>query len=60
MAERAFMLDDNQLRDYLHIANIFTLSNIRIVLDKIERYKNPVPVDLINIKYIMPQTQSDY
>ena len=62
MAKAAFMPDDNQLRDYLETANAYTLSNIRIVLDKIECYKNPAPVDLssLSIEHIMPQTQSDY
>lgn len=62
MAKAAFMPDDNQLRDYLGTANAYTLSNIRIVLDKIECYKNPAPVDLstLSIEHIMPQTQSDY
>lgn len=62
MAKTAFMPDDNQLRDYLKTANAYTLSNIRIVLDKIECYENPAPVDLssLSIEHIMPQTQSDY
>lgn len=62
MAKAAFMPDDNQLRDYLETANAYTLSNIRIVLDKVECYKNPIPVDLssLSIEHIMPQTQSDY
>lgn len=62
MAKGAFMPDDKQLRDYLKTANAYTLSNIRIVLDKIECYKNPIPVDLssLNIEHIMPQTQSEY
>ena len=32
------------------------------MLDKIESYKNPVPVDLsaLNIEHVMPQTQNEY
>lgn len=62
MAKAAFMPDDSQLRSYLETANAYTLSNIRIVLDKIESHNNPVPVDLsaLSIEHIMPQTQSEY
>lgn len=58
----AFMPDDNQLYTYLQTANAYSLSNIRWVLDKIESYKNPAPVDLsaLNIEHVMPQTQNEY
>ena len=58
----AFMPDDNQIRTYLETANAYSLSNIRWVLDKIETYNNPVPVQLnaLSIEHIMPQTQNDY
>lgn len=61
-ANSKFMPDDTQLRSYLETANAYTLSNIRWVLDKIESYKNPVPVDLsvLNIEHVMPQTQNKY
>lgn len=62
MGKSAFMPDDIQIRSYLETANAYMLSNIRIVLDKIECYKNPAPVDLsaLSIEHIMPQTQSEY
>ena len=58
----AFMPDDNQIYTYLQTANAYSLSNIRWVLDKIESYKNPVPVDLsaLNIEHVMPQTSNEY
>ena len=61
-AKAAFMPDDVQLRTYLETANAYTLSNIRIVLDKIESHNNPAPVVLtaLNIEHIMPQTQNEY
>lgn len=61
-ANSKFMPDDIQIRSYLETANAYTLSNIRWVLDKIESYNNPAPVDLssLNIEHIMPQTPNDY
>lgn len=62
MGKSAFMPDDIQIRSYLETANAYMLSNIRVVLDKIECHKNPAPVDLsaLSIEHIMPQTQSEY
>lgn len=61
-AKSTFMPDDTQLRTFLETANAYSLSYIRWVLDKIEGYNNPAPVDLsaLNIEHIMPQTQNEY
>lgn len=62
MSKSAFMPDDKQLRSYLKNENAYVLQNIRLVLDKIESYNNPVKVDLtgLSIEHIMPQTQNAY
>lgn len=61
-AKSTFMPDDIQIKTYLETANAYSLSYIRWVLDKIEGYNNPAPVDLsaLNIEHIMPQTQNEY
>lgn len=61
-AKSTFMPDDTQIKTYLETANAYSLSYIRWVLDKIEGYNNPVPVDLsaLNIEHIMPQTENEY
>jgi len=61
-AKSTFMPDNAQIRTYLETANAYSLSNIRWVLDKIEGYNNPAPVDLslLSIEHIMPQTQNEY
>lgn len=61
-AKSTFMPDDSQIRTYLETANAYSLSYIRWILDKIEGYNNPAPVDLskLNIEHVMPQTQNEY
>lgn len=58
----ASMPDDYQIQTYLKTANAYSLSNIRWVLEKIELYKNPAPVNLnsLNVEHIMPQTANEY
>ena len=55
----ARMPDDEMMRNVLEYANVYNLRfTLRIILDKIETYKNPAPVDLskLSIEHLMPQS----
>lgn len=55
----ARMPDDNELRTYLETANVYNLRvHLRVILDKIETYNNPAPVNLkkLSVEHLMPQT----
>lgn len=52
------MPTDNELKEHLKTANVYTLSSItKFVLEKIENKDNPLPVDTskLNLEHIMPQ-----
>ena len=56
------MPEDTLIENHLRGCNAYKLPSIRIVLDKLENYKNTAPVNLddLSIEHIMPQTITDY
>ena len=53
------MPDDEQLRNFLEYANVYTLRlPLRVIFDKIETHNNPAPVNLkkLSVEHLMPQT----
>lgn len=57
---KMFMPTDKQLKTYLKENNAYSISHIRIVLEKIENSENLLPLEKLNIEHIMPQTTNDY
>lgn len=54
-----FVPDDKQLEDIITNANMYkTKFALRLILDKLEHYNNPAPVDLtmLSVEHLMPQT----
>ncbi len=54
----SYMPTDKQMMTLLENANVYKRPALRIVLDRIELYNNPAPVDLeeLSIEHLMPQT----
>ena len=54
----SYMPTDKQMMEMLLNANVYKRPALRIVLDRLELYDNPAPVDLSNlsIEHLMPQT----
>lgn len=55
----ARMPDDEMIRTVLMYENVYNLRvTLRVILDKIETFNNPAPVDLtkLNVEHLMPQT----
>ena len=55
----ARMPDDEMLRTVLMYENVYNLRvTLRVILDKIETFNNPAPVDLtkLSVEHLMPQT----
>ncbi len=57
----SFMPTDRQMMALLANANVYKRPALRIVLDRIELYQNPAPVDLdgLSIEHLMPQTPTE-
>ena len=54
----SYMPTDKQMMELLINANVYKRPALRIVLDRLELYNNPAPVDLsgLSIEHLMPQT----
>lgn len=57
----SFMPTDEQMYELLYNANVYKRPALRIVLDRLELYDNPAPVDLshLSIEHLMPQTPTE-
>ena len=57
----SYMPTDKQMMEMLLNANVYKRPALRIVLDRLELYDNPAPVDLSNlsIEHLMPQLKKD-
>lgn len=57
----SYMPTDKQMMELLLNANVYKRSALRIVLDRLELYNNPAPVNLNNlsIEHLMPQTPTE-
>ena len=57
----SYMPTDKQMMELLLNANVYKRPALRIVLDRLELYNNPAPVDLSNlsIEHLMPQTPTE-
>lgn len=58
MGNTMYMPDNDQLKELVYNANMYSLRVTRIVFDRIEHFDNPAPVDLsaLSIEHLMPQT----
>lgn len=57
----SYMPTDKQMMELLLNANVYKRPALRIVLDRLELYNNPAPVNLNNlsIEHLMPQTPTE-
>ena len=57
----SYMPTDKQMMELLLNANVYKRPALRIVLDRLELYNNPAPVNLSNlsIEHLMPQTPTE-
>lgn len=57
----SYMPTDKQMMELLINANVYKRPALRIVLDRLELYNNPAPVDLsgLSIEHLMPQTPTE-
>lgn len=57
----SYMPTDKQMMELLINANVYKRPALRIVLDRVELYNNPAPVDLsrLSIEHLMPQTPTE-
>ena len=57
----SYMPTDKQMMEFLYNANVYGRSMLKLILDRIELYNNPAPVDLstLSIEHLMPQTVTD-
>lgn len=57
----SYMPTDKQMMEWLMNANVYKRPALRIVLDRLELYDNPAPVDLshLSIEHLMPQTPTE-
>lgn len=57
----SYMPNDKQMMDSLRSASVYKRPALRIILDRLELYDNPAPVDLekLSIEHLMPQTPTE-
>jgi hypothetical protein len=57
----SYMPTDKQMMELLFNANVYKRPALRIVLDRLELYNNPAPVDLsrLSVEHLMPQTPTE-
>ncbi len=57
----SYMPTDKQMMELLYRAHVYQRPALRIVLDRLELYQNPAPVDLsaLNVEHLMPQTATE-
>ena len=57
----SYMPTDKQMMESLLNANVYKRPSLRIVLDRLELFNNPAPVDLsqLSIEHLMPQTPTE-
>lgn len=57
----SYMPTDKQMMEFLYRANVYKRPALRIVLDRLELYQNPAPVDLsvLSVEHLMPQSATE-